>query len=87
MIIQISFFSFILYAQSNQQRDTAEISETGSEVSKQRMTFVKMVDFYLRDGSLVFGKLVSEDKNKIIEVFSAEIKGQSASFNSPCRAF
>jgi len=29
------------------------------------MKFVKMADFYLRDDTLVFGKLVSETKNKI----------------------
>lgn len=31
-----------------------------------KMSFVKMANFYLRNGKLVFGKLVSEDKNKII---------------------
>ncbi len=71
LIIQLSFCS-VLYAQSGQQQDTAKTSKTNSEDSEQtkdsgqRMTFVKMVDFYLRDGNLVYGKLVSEDKNKII---------------------
>ena len=32
---------------------------------RQRMNFVKMADFYLRNKQLVFGKVVSEDKNKI----------------------
>lgn len=31
-----------------------------------RMSFVKTADFYLRDGQLTSGKLVSEDKNKIV---------------------
>jgi hypothetical protein len=30
-----------------------------------RTTFVKSADFYLKDGRLVFGKLVSEDRNKV----------------------
>ncbi len=44
-----------------------EASETPrrSAGPRPKMTFVKMVDFYLRNGKLVFGKLVSEDKNKI----------------------
>ncbi|MFC1676312.1 hypothetical protein ACFL3G_04530 [Planctomycetota bacterium] len=32
---------------------------------RQRMNSVKMADFYLRDGQLMFGKVVNEDKNKI----------------------
>jgi len=42
-------------------------SETPRKSARPRpkMSFVKMVDFYLRNGKLVFGKLVSEDKNKI----------------------
>ncbi len=32
---------------------------------RQRMNFVKMAVFYLRNEKLVFGKVVSEDKNKI----------------------
>ncbi|HUW19910.1 MAG TPA: hypothetical protein VMW16_11465 [Sedimentisphaerales bacterium] len=34
--------------------------------SRPRTSFVKMVDFYLRDNKFVFGKLVSEDKNKLV---------------------
>jgi len=42
-------------------------SETPRKSARPRpkMSFVKMVDFYLRNGKLVFGRLVSEDKNKI----------------------
>jgi len=37
----------------------------GAKKSRPRMNFVRMADFYLRDGKLIFGKLCSEDKNKI----------------------
>lgn len=40
-------------------------TETPRKSTRPRMNFVKMANFYLRDEKLVFGKLVSEDKNKI----------------------
>ena len=33
--------------------------------ARQRMDFIKYVNCHLRDGRLVFGRLISEDKNKI----------------------
>lgn len=43
-----------------------ESPETLSPVtSASRTDFIQTADFYLRDGKLVFGKLVSEDKNKV----------------------
>lgn len=45
----------------------AETAETPSlATSRARPDYVRTVDFYLRDGKLIFGKLVSEDKNKVI---------------------
>jgi len=35
------------------------------EISQPRTYSVRTADFYLRDGKLVFGKLITEDKNKI----------------------
>jgi len=37
----------------------------GTVTLRPRMTIIKTVDFHLRSGELVYGKLVSEDKNKI----------------------
>ena len=36
-----------------------------TEELRPRMSFVRMADFYLRNGKLIFGKLVSEGKNRI----------------------
>jgi hypothetical protein len=42
------------------------VLETTPKTARPRVGPVKMVDFYLRDGEkLVFGKLVSQDRNKI----------------------
>lgn len=35
------------------------------EISKPRTYSVRTADFYLKDGKLVFGKLITEDKNKV----------------------
>jgi len=43
----------------------AEIDANQSPTGK-KMDFVKTVDFYLNDGTFVSGKLISEDRNKII---------------------
>jgi len=57
------------YAQTSRNESDIEtergITETPRGSTRPRMNFVKLVDFYLRDEKLVFGKLVSEDKNKI----------------------
>ncbi len=56
---------------ASQNESTVETKQSTSETprkstrSRPRVSSVKMADFYLRDGKLVFGKLVSEDKNKI----------------------
>ncbi|MBL7152679.1 MAG: hypothetical protein ISS79_03115 [Phycisphaerae bacterium] len=34
--------------------------------SKARISSIRTVDFYLRDGKLIFGKLIAEDRNKVI---------------------
>ena len=47
------------------QQRTAETSQAAKEPSRLRPNFVKTADFYLRNGQLIFGKLVSEDKNKV----------------------
>jgi len=53
-------FSLCFSVQKNEQG----AEEYSSPVSVRPPT-VKTVDFHLRDGRLVFGKLISEDKNKI----------------------
>jgi len=47
------------------QQKTAETSQAARQPSRPRPNSVKMANFYLRNGQLVFGKLVSEDKNKV----------------------
>ncbi len=46
----------------------AEITLPGPAVqgtSKARMSTIRTVDFYLKDGKLIFGKLIAEDRNKV----------------------
>ncbi len=38
---------------------------TGQGASKARMSTIRTVDFYLKDGKLIFGKLIAEDRNKV----------------------
>jgi len=72
LILVIVFSCFPnLYAQVSRDELTVE-TEKGTVVTPRksatpapRMNAVRMTDFYLRDGKLVFGKLVSEDKNKV----------------------
>jgi len=59
-----------LYAQSepNQtavEQKTAEPPKESKEMGA-KTSYVKMADFYLRDGKLAVGKLISEDKNKVV---------------------
>jgi len=60
-----------LYAQSepNQavvvEQKTAEAPKESKEAVP-KTSIVKMADFYMRDGKFVLGKLISEDKSKII---------------------
>ena len=48
-------------AQTEQKDETSQ----NTEILKPRAAAVKMADFYMRDGKLVFGKLLLEDKNKV----------------------
>ncbi len=46
----------------------AEIDLPGPAIqgtSKARMSTIRTVDFYLKDGKLIFGKLIAEDRNKV----------------------
>jgi hypothetical protein len=47
------------------EQKNAETSQAAQQPSKLRTNFVKTAAFYLRNGTPISGKLVSEDKNKI----------------------
>lgn len=47
------------------EQKTAETSQAAKQPSRPKPNFVKEADFYLRNGKLISGKLVSEDKNKV----------------------
>jgi len=59
------------YAQTSSNQSAAETVQRAYETAagtitlRPRMNIIKTVDFHLRSGELVYGKLVSEDKNKI----------------------
>jgi hypothetical protein len=70
-VLVITFGSFLnSYAQKDQQR-SIETKQTAIEAAQQqpkpapKRNFVTMADFYLKDGKLVFGKLLADDRNKI----------------------
>ncbi len=71
VVFALGHLSSNLYAQVNREQSPAETEQAATETpretnqSRPRASFVKMADFYLRDGQLVFGELLSEDKNKI----------------------
>lgn len=71
LVIAFSCCLSDLYAQTNRSLKPAETARRASETltkstrPRARTDFVRMANFYLRDGKLVFGKLVSEEKNKI----------------------
>lgn len=46
--------------------DEAMQTSQQTDRSSKKLDFVKMVDFYLNDGTFVSGKVISEDRNKII---------------------
>ncbi len=52
-----------LRIESQTQQKTAETSQAAKQPS--RPNSVKTADFYLRNGQLIVGKLISEDKNKV----------------------
>ena len=57
------------YAQTGPNAATRKTEQLVPEITRRaarpRTNFVRTVNFYLRDENLVFGKLISEDKNKI----------------------
>ncbi|MHC4593424.1 MAG: hypothetical protein ACYS19_00585, partial [Planctomycetota bacterium] len=55
----------ILRMGAQTQQKAVETFQTTRQPSRLRPNSVKTADFYLRNGQLVFGKLVSEDKNKV----------------------
>jgi len=68
LLIALKSFSNA-YAQTGLSETAVKRKQSGPEITRTdtrpRTSFVKMVDFYLRDEQLVFGKLISEAKNKI----------------------
>ena len=60
------------FTQASQNENTAETKQEipvmtqNDEKQRQRVNFVKTADFYLRTGKLISGKLLSDDRNKII---------------------
>lgn len=59
------------FTQAGQNENTAEtkqeipVTTQDDEKQRQRANFVKTADFYLRNGKLISGKLLSDDRNKI----------------------
>lgn len=80
-IVTISTAVFILalafgsvsnaYEQAGQNKTAVETEQKvlqttqNDDKARPRMNFVRMADFYLRNGKLISGKLLSEDKSKI----------------------
>jgi len=76
MTILVFSFEFLVlscsaYAQASPNQRTAETMQRTSETAagaitlRPRMNIIKTVDFHLRSGELIYGKLVWEDKNMI----------------------
>ena len=68
LIVLVFCFSNLRSQPVSKQGETEQKeSPTPNEVKQRpaRSNFVEMTDFYLRDGRLVFGRLLSDDKNKI----------------------
>lgn len=70
LILAMNYYSNV-YAQADPNEKSAETIQrtyetaAGTITLRPRMSIIKTVDFHLRSGELVYGKLVSEDKNKI----------------------
>lgn len=70
LILALNCYSNV-YAQADPNEKSAETiprayeTAAGTITLRSRMNIIKTVDFHLRSGNLVYGKLVSEDKNKI----------------------
>jgi hypothetical protein len=71
LLVVLTFCLSNLRSQPVSKKENTETEQkepaTPNEARQQpaRSNFVKMTDFYLRDGRLVFGRLLSDDKNKI----------------------
>jgi hypothetical protein len=72
LIMVVILISLLLIGFCFSQQQTAQTGQpietsrqTNTELSRRTPSIVKKVDFHLRDGRLVVGKLVSEDKNQI----------------------
>ena len=56
---------FQKYLKMAAQTEQKERAAQGAEIARPRTAIVRMADFHLKDGKLLFGKLVDEDRNKI----------------------
>jgi hypothetical protein len=56
---------FQKYLKMAAQTEQKERAAQGAEVARPRTAIIRMADFHLKDGKLLFGRLVDEDKNKI----------------------
>jgi len=62
-----AIFQRVLRIGAQTEQQDAETSQVAKPTRpRTRQNSVRMADFYLRDGKLIFGKLISEDKNKVI---------------------
>ena len=62
-----AIFQRILRIGAQTEQQDAETSQLAKPTGpRTRQNSVRMADFYLKDGKLIFGKLISEDKNKVI---------------------
>jgi len=62
-----AIFQRVLRIGAQTEQQDAETSQAAKPTGpRTRQNSVRMADFYLRDGKLIFGKLISEDKNKVI---------------------
>jgi hypothetical protein len=70
ILITVTLLPTVVY-QTTAWAQNEELPETvpdanAAAISRPRMDFVRTVDFYLRDGQFITGKLIEEDKSKII---------------------
>lgn len=63
IVIVLLFLGFtVLYAQVSK----SESNSAGSDLQmRSRPSFIRKVDFHLRDGRVIYGKLIHEDKNRV----------------------
>lgn len=75
-VIALSLFVMELYGQTEVKTESvktsaavvneAGVKETEKPKAKARGNLIKKADFYLRNGEFVFGKVIEEDKNRIV---------------------